>query len=135
MCVGDVVESDFTVLRFEGHVESSRVSGFMCACDVLVYSAPKSDHPYFTRDTSPLKIFEYMAAGKPIVCADLPPLHDVLDDSLAYFYTPGDSRDLAHKIAEVMDHPEEAAERAARSRRKVEEYTWEKRMQRLLARV
>ena len=29
---------------------------------------------------SPLKIFEYMAAGKPIICSNIPVLHEVLSD-------------------------------------------------------
>lgn len=108
------------------------VPSLLAACDVLVYPAPHSNHPFYNRDTSPLKIFEYMAAGKPIVTADLPPIRDVLDESMAYFCKPGDSKDLARAIKEVMDHPEEAAKRAAKARKHVEHYTWDKRMQRIL---
>ena len=69
------------------------------------------------------------------MCADLPPLHDVLDDSCALFYATGDSADLAQKIAQIMDHPEEAEARAARARKKAEDYTWEKRMTRIMNRL
>jgi glycosyltransferase involved in cell wall biosynthesis len=34
---------------------------------------------------SPLKIFEYMSAGKPIVCSDLPVIREVLEDKKTAF--------------------------------------------------
>lgn len=102
------------------------------ACDALIYTAPKTNHPYFVRDTSPLKIFEYMAAGKPIVTADLPPIRDILDESRAFFCQPGDSEDLARAIEQVMKDPEEAAKRAVAAHKHVQHYTWDKRMKRIL---
>ncbi|MBI1934274.1 glycosyltransferase, partial [Candidatus Peregrinibacteria bacterium] len=76
-------------VRLEGIIPFSAVPGALCSCDVLVYPAPASRHPYFLRDTSPLKLFEYMAAGRPIVCADLPPLRDSVDESIVRFCIPG----------------------------------------------
>jgi glycosyltransferase involved in cell wall biosynthesis len=99
---------------------------------VLVYPAPKTHHPYFLRDTSPLKIFEYMAAERPIISADLPPIRDVLDESTAYFFRPGDSADLARVIRHVMDNRAEAQQKAKAARAKVAHYTWEERMKRIL---
>lgn len=117
---------------FYSFIPHDLISGFYASCDVLVYPAPKSSHSFFMRDTSPLKIFEYMAAGKPIVTADLPPIRDILDESTAFFCKPGDPQDLARAIKEALDSPEEAQKRAAAARKKVEQYTWDKRMQRIL---
>ncbi|MSR87481.1 hypothetical protein EXS70_04940, partial [Candidatus Peribacteria bacterium] len=44
-------------IRFESHIEAQFVPNAIAACDICVYPAPKSDNPYFTRDTSPLKLF------------------------------------------------------------------------------
>jgi glycosyltransferase involved in cell wall biosynthesis len=38
--------------------------------------------------TSPLKLFEYLAAGLPILASDVPSSHEVLDDRTARFYEP-----------------------------------------------
>lgn len=125
-------EKDSHPGEFIGFFDQGKLKQLYAACDVLIYPAPKSGHPYFTRDTSPLKIFEYMAAGRPIIAADLPPIHDILDESTAYFFKAGDSADLARAIQQVMDHPEEAMKKAEKARTKVENHTWEKRMKRIL---
>lgn len=118
-----------------GFLHWSLIPTFLRACDILVYPAPNSDHPFYNRDTSPLKIFEYMAANRPIVTADLPPIRDVLDESTAFFCKPGDAEDLARVIAYVMDHPEDAKKRAEAAHKRVQHYTWDKRVQRILSRV
>jgi len=121
-----------SLVRFEGQVTSVQVPSALAACDILVYPAPASDHPYFRRDTSPLKLFEYLAARRPIVCADLPPLRDVMDDGVARLCPPGDPASLAEAIADVLQHPEEAALRVTKGWEKVQRHTWEERMGRIL---
>ncbi len=121
-------------VRFTGHLSHLKIPTLLTAADVLVYPAPASDHPFYQRDTSPLKIFEYMAAGRPIVTADLPPIHDALDDTMALFCPPGDGAALADAIRRTLDEKEASAKRARLARVHVEQFTWEKRMQRILAR-
>ena len=120
-------------ILFHGHVPSVQVPLHLAACDVLVYPAPASNHPYFQRDTSPLKLFEYLAAGRPIVCADLPPLREVVDDRTVTFFTPGDAESLAHWILHVLKHPGEARTKAERGHTLVQQHDWTKRMERILA--
>lgn len=119
-------------VRFQGFVNAADVPSAIAACDICVYPAPKSDHPYFLRDTSPLKLFEYLAAGRPVVCADLPPIRDIVDEKSVRFFKPGDSEDLATAIDDVLAHPEEARRRAEEGRRIAEKHSWEERMRRIL---
>lgn len=121
-----------SIVSFMGHVSASKVPQLLSQCDILVYPAPATRHPYFLRDTSPLKIFEYMAAGKPIIAADLPPVRDIIDDSCATFVAPGDAEDLARALEYVIADPVAAQKRALAARKRVEEHTWEKRMERIL---
>jgi glycosyltransferase involved in cell wall biosynthesis len=116
-------------IRFQGTIPVRRVPSAIAACDICVYPAPKSTHPYFLRDTSPLKLFEYLAARKPIVCADLPPIRDVVDESFVHFCTPGDSQSLAAAIASAIDHPVSNPERRAEV---VDRHSWVRRMERIL---
>ena len=120
---------------FTGKVPSSNVSSMMSSCDVLVYPAPASNHPYYVRDTSPLKVFEYMASGRPIVAADIPPIRDILNEETATFFLPGDADSCAQAIQRVISNPEEAHQRTINARKRVEDYTWVKRMARILERV
>lgn len=118
-----------------GFLPQSAVPDFLAACSVLVYPAPASDHPFFQRDTSPLKVFEYMAARKPIVAADLPPLRDIVSEEIAFLCRPGDPQSLADAITQALDHPEEAKVKADRAWQKVQNFTWEKRMGRIMGMV
>jgi glycosyltransferase involved in cell wall biosynthesis len=119
-------------VHFLGHVPQSEVPAVLTACDALVYPAPKSDNPFYMRDTSPMKIFEYMASGRPIVSADLPPVHDVLGAETAYFTNPGDAHDLADTLRHMMQNPEEAQQKATHAREAVERHTWKERMKTIL---
>jgi len=130
--LGEMRESLVPKVTMLGQLSHLKVPTLLIAGDVLVYTAPKTARTYFIRDTSPLKIFEYMAACRPIVCADLPPLHDALDESMAYFFEPGNSESLADAIRNVLDDPETAKKKALLARAHVEQFTWEKRMERIL---
>lgn len=119
-------------VRFQGRIAAADVPSAIAACDICVYPAPKTDHPYFLRDTSPLKLFEYLAAGRPVICADIPPVRDVVSEKSVRFFRAGDSDDLAAAITDVLDHPKEASQRAEEGKRIAQEHSWEKRMGRIL---
>ncbi len=120
-------------VTFTGHIPHLKVPTLLTAADVLIYPAPKSDHPFYNRDTSPLKLFEYMASGRPIVTADLPPIRDIFDETMARFCPPGDPEALAEAIRLTLEETIESEKRARLARAHVESFTWEKRMQRILA--
>ncbi len=120
-------------IRFDARIAGEKVPSAIAACDVCVYPAPKSDHVFFQRDTSPLKLFEYLAAGRPIVCADIPPVRDIVDERSVLFCRPGDASSLAGSIEYVLSHPEDAAERIEHGKKIVEQHDWTKRMQRVMS--
>ena len=119
--------------HFIGILPREDVSSMLSSCDVLVYPAPRSSHPFYQRDTSPMKVFEYMAAGKPIVCAELPPLRDVVNEDMVNFFIPGDSYNLADVIANVISNQEDVQEQVQKAKDYVSNHTWKKRMGRILS--
>jgi glycosyltransferase involved in cell wall biosynthesis len=119
-------------VRFEGPVHNARVPSALAASDVCVYPAPASSHAFFQRDTSPLKVFEYLASGRPTVCARIPPLEGVIDDSFVHFCAPGDASALAEAVAEALLHPK-SNERLRYAL--LEHVSWEERMKRILDRA
>jgi glycosyltransferase involved in cell wall biosynthesis len=117
-------------VTFTGQVEPSRVTELLREADVLVLPNPAS--AISTRYTSPLKLFEYMAAGRPIVSSDLPSIREVLrDDVNALLVPPGDPIALANGIDRLLrDHA--LASRLARAAfDEVSNYSWERRAERL----
>jgi len=95
-----------------------------------VYPAPATEHPYFMRDTSPLKLLEYLAAGRPVVCADIPPVRDVVDESIVEFCEPGNAKSLAEGISNVLNQNND--ERVRIGKEKVLTLDWKNRMKRVL---
>jgi glycosyltransferase involved in cell wall biosynthesis len=70
------------------------VPELLAGLDVLVLSL--SDDLYGRELASPLKLWDYLATGRPVVAPDLPSVHRVTDR--AVLYTPGDSASLARAI-------------------------------------
>lgn len=52
----------------------------------LIMSSPEYD--IARRYTSPLKQFEYLAAGLPVLASDVPSSHEILTDATAVFFQP-----------------------------------------------
>lgn len=120
-------ESD---VLFTGEIPSSDIPSSLAACDVFVMPFP--DLPHYRLHMSPLKMFEYMAAGRIIITSDLPTVRDVLSHDTAVVCKPGDVQSLVAALRWVADHPEEAAARAERARELVKSHTWEERMKQIL---
>ncbi len=76
---------------------------------VLMTSTARNELSY--RWTSPMKAFEYMACGVPIVAADTPSMREIISTSNAFLYQPDDASSLAQEIRTVLKHPEEAQRR------------------------
>ena len=119
-------------VRIDGFQPPSRVPLYLAAGDVGV--VPNRSKPDISaRYTSPLKVFEALAAGLPLVASDLPSLRDVLEsEEDAVFVAPDDSRALAAGIARLVADEELRASLAARGRARAPELTWDARAARLL---
>ena len=117
-------------VTFAGFVHRSMVPALLEQADVLVM--PHSATPVSERYASPLKLFEYMGAGKPIVASDLPAVREVLrDGENACLVRPADPKDLASGIAAVLGN-QSLAERIARTAfAEAASYTWERRAEQL----
>ncbi len=120
-------------VTFAGHVAPDRVLLYQTAADVLVL--PNTAQAAISREhTSPLKLFEYMAAGRPIVASDLPSLREVLrHGENGWLAPPDDATALAAGIRHVLHQPALAARLAAQARQDVQGYTWEQRAAAILA--
>jgi len=119
-------------VTFTGLVEPARVAQLLAQADVLVLPNPAS--AISTRYTSPLKLFEYMAAGRPIVSSDLPSIREILRDGAnALLVPPGDPSALAAAVDRVLTDPELAARLARAALDDVPNYSWDRRAELLEA--
>ena len=119
-------------VRFTGLVDPPDVRALLSQASVLVLPNPAS--AISTRFTSPLKLFEYMAARRPIVATDLPAMREVLTpDVNAIFVVPGSGPALSAGIRRVLSDPELAVRLSEAAATAVLDYTWDRRAERLEA--
>ena len=86
------------------------------------------------RHTSPLKLFEAMAAGRPIVASDLPSSREVLrDGENALLVPPGDPGALAAALRRVLSEPGLAGRLARAAWDESPRYSWDARARALRA--
>lgn len=116
-------------VRLRPPVPFDSVPALLSQFEVLV--APASPATAFQ---SPIKLYEYMAAGCPIVAADTPANRLTLRDGrLGTLYGPGDIEDLQRALRKVLDNPGHAASMAASAKAEVFElHDWTARMSQLL---
>lgn len=117
-------------LHILGHRPHDEVPMWLAAADVLVLPNTAQEE-ISAHYTSPMKLFEYMASGRPIVASDIPSIREVLPDELGFLVPPDDPSAMAHAIARACTDATEASYRAARARARVEQYSWQNRAQRL----
>lgn len=84
--------------------------------------------------TSPLKLFDYLAAGLPIVASDFPSVREVLRDGHnALLVPPNDPTAMGAAVNRLLDQPELAARLGSQARRDAANHTWDRRAERILS--
>jgi len=114
-----------------GRQPYNRIPYYLKAADVLVLPNKKGDENS-EKYTSPLKLFEYMAAGRPIVASNLPSIKEVLNEDNAFLVEAGNSQALAGAIIKLLDDKVLNDKIAEKSFEDVKGYTWQKRAQKIL---
>lgn len=105
-----------------GQVDRSDVPRELARLDCAVAPYPRLDDFYF----SPLKVFEYMAAGRPIVASRIGQIESVLDDGeTAVLVEPGNPAALAEAIDRLRQQPAAASRLAHAARQRAfERHGW-----------
>jgi len=112
----------------------SRVAQYLMAADVLLQPPSRVPLRLIGNTVLPMKLFLYLAAGRPIVAPDLPDVRELLrDDDNALLVPTGAHDRAAHAVTRILEEPG-LAERLARSAQKTSEgLTWDARARRILS--
>lgn len=84
--------------------------------------------------TLPIKLFEYMAAGVPVIASDFPVWREIVEDSsCGLLVDPRNSASIANCMRWIIDHPKDAEEMGKCGRSAVElRYNWGAEAERLI---
>jgi glycosyltransferase involved in cell wall biosynthesis len=80
----------------------------------------------FTKYMLPVKLLEYVALGKPVICSRTETIEAYFDDSMVQFTSPGDITELAEAIRYLYENPERRREMSINADKFNRNYNWEK---------
>src|SRR3989344_9301562 len=127
-----VVEESLSVnMYFGGGRPYSEMPLWIAAADaVLVLGTKRNEQSY--RWTSPLKLFEHMAAGRPIVASATPAIKDAVSEDEALLYEPDNAKDLADKARQAAADGDSIDGLVNRAAQAVQRHSWNERARRVI---
>ena len=119
-----------------GFVENAQLPAYQAAADLLLMpystSIAGSSGGNIASVTSPMKLFEYMACGKPILTSDLPVLHEVLNEQNAMFCPPDDLETWKSAVKTLAGDTVLRQRLGKKALNDVQQYSWRFRMQNII---
>ena len=86
--------------------------------------------------TSPIKLFEYLLSGVPIVATDIPSTRAILSDDTAWFAAPDDPQSLAITCEEVLMHSKaDLNKKTEAANALASQNTWHNRAKEIIAKI
>lgn len=114
-----------------GFIPNAELPGYQAACDLLLMPYGRrvaaSSGGDIARYLSPMKLFEYLACGRPILSSDLPVLREVLTPQNALLLPPDDIVAWTSGLLALQADPERRSCLAAAARQTAARFSWEQR--------
>ncbi|GAB4504747.1 MAG: hypothetical protein Fur0043_17410 [Anaerolineales bacterium] len=133
---GRLAEMGASNVTMTGFVENSRLPLYQAAADVLLMpygrSISASSGQNIAAVINPMKMFDYMAAGRAILSADLPVLREVLNEDNAVFCEPEDVEAWERAARALLANEARRRALSTQARKDVAAYTWLARARRAL---
>jgi glycosyltransferase involved in cell wall biosynthesis len=127
-------------ITFTGFIPNQDLPLYQSAADILLMPYSRSIMGSSgTADSasvaSPMKMFEYMAAGRAIVTADLPVIREVLNEKNAVFCAPDDLNDWKSAITSLLADKQHRISLGNKANIDVKSFTWLERGRRILKKI
>jgi len=117
-------------IYFLGQRPHAEIPLWLRAADVLILpnTAKQKVSLYYT---SPMKMFEYMASGTPIVASRIPSITEILNDQNAFLAEADNSKSFAEGIRYILKNYNEAQRLGLQAQKDARKYTWAERAKRI----
>lgn len=122
---------DFKNILIVGHKPAKDIPLYLFAADVLVLpNSAKTEESMF--GTSPIKLFSYMASGRPIIASDLPSIREIVSEKEVLFIRSDDPYAIRDGILKIVLDTALSQKLSEAARQKSKEFTWENRAGKIL---
>ncbi len=123
-------------LILTGFVENQKLPLYQAAGDILLMPYERviagSSGGNSADICSPMKLFEYLATGRAILCSDLPVFHEVLHEDDAVFCEAENLESWKAALQDLLENPGKMRTLGQQAREDAKCYTWNSRAQAIM---
>jgi glycosyltransferase involved in cell wall biosynthesis len=124
-------------IKLIGYLPGEKIPYFLSICDALLLPNQKNVQPSggsgdIGKYTSPLKLFEYLASGKPVLASDLPVLREVLNEKNAVLVPYNDVIAWEKGLRRIMENKDALEAIRRKASMDASKYDWRQRVKRIL---
>ncbi len=128
-----IAEQQASNVKLLGFLPQNELTALLQSADVLAHPHLSGEEATFT---SPLKLFDYMASGTPIVATEIPPLKEFkASAAVAAWCEPDHPGAFAQCIQQVLQNCPRRAEGHQRSMEYVNQFSWGNRIEKIMSYV
>ncbi len=133
---GEAEKRGLKNMYITGFIPNAELPLVQAACDVLLMPYQErvaaSSGGDISRYLSPMKAFEYLACGRPIVVSDLPVFGEIFDDNNSVRIVHSDVDEWAQALVTLQNDPRLCKKLTEHARLDVQQYEWKGRAARIL---
>jgi len=131
-----VTQAELTNVRLTGFIENQKLALYQAAGDILLMPYGKMIAGSSGGNTadicSPMKMFEYMAAGRAILTSDLPVLREVLNEQNAVFCAADELESWQKGLQSLLNDPGHRSRISQQAKVDGQAYSWKSRAEKTL---
>lgn len=121
-----IMEHEISGIMLMGHRPYTELPLYMKAADVLILG-DSAKFDIGREYTSPLKLFQYMAARRVIVASGTPAIQEVISQESAWLFTPDNPESLAFVLTNAFENSVESQKKVQQAFNLVKQFTWNQR--------
>ena len=122
-----------------GFIPNARLPLYQAAADILAMPYAKkiagSSGGNIAPVINPMKMFDYISAGRPIIASNIPVFHEVLTNQIALFCDPYDVGEWSAAIEKLKNDTNLRRSMSAASLAAADHYSWINRAKRSLSKL
>ena len=118
-------------ILFIAHQKHDSIVKYQMSADLLFYSLTKENELWWC--TSPLKLFEYLATGVPILGSNIGSISEILDENNSILFNPEEEQSIVDGVNIFLNKKSAVQRKALQAKMDAQEkHTWQKRAGKIL---